>query len=41
VLIPNAADPGSGDIAQITEINFDRAFGVDVKGPCFVVQVLF
>lgn len=39
VLIPNAVYMPAGDIEALTEDQFDRTFGVNVKGPCFLVQV--
>jgi 3-oxoacyl-[acyl-carrier protein] reductase len=39
VLIPNAAFVPHGDLHNITEENFDRAFAVNVKGPCFLAKV--
>lgn len=38
VLIPNAAFVPHGDLRSITEENFDRAFAVNVKGPCFLAK---
>ncbi|KAJ9315001.1 hypothetical protein DTO271D3_4740 [Paecilomyces variotii] len=38
VLIPNAVYMPVGDIEALTEDEFDRTFGVNVKGPCFLVQ---
>ncbi|GAD94628.1 oxidoreductase, short-chain dehydrogenase/reductase family, putative [Paecilomyces variotii No. 5] len=38
VLIPNAVYMPAGDIEALTEDQFDRTFGVNVKGPCFLVQ---
>lgn len=39
ILIPNAAYVPEKDLRNITEDDFDRAFAVNVKGPCFLVQV--
>lgn len=39
VLVPNAVYMPAGDIEALTEDEFDRTFGVNVKGPCFLVQV--
>ena len=39
ILIPNAAYVPEKDLRNITEEDFDRAFGVNVKGPCFLAQV--
>jgi 3-oxoacyl-[acyl-carrier protein] reductase len=41
VLIPNAAFiPECQDLRSVTEDDFDRAFAVNVKGPCFLAQVI-
>ncbi|KAJ6118967.1 hypothetical protein N7471_013587 [Penicillium samsonianum] len=38
VLIPNAAFVPVGGLRDITDESFDRAFAVNVKGPCFVAK---
>lgn len=39
ILIPNAAYVPDKDLRNITEDEFDRAFAVNVKGPCFLAKV--
>jgi 3-oxoacyl-[acyl-carrier protein] reductase len=40
VLIPNAADPAVGkSLEQTSEDDFEKAIGLNVKGPFFLVQV--
>lgn len=39
VVIPNAAYAPLADVEAATEDQFDMAFGVNVKGPWFLVQV--
>jgi 3-oxoacyl-[acyl-carrier protein] reductase len=39
VLIPNAAYVPESDLRSVTEEDFDRAFAVNVKGPCFLAKV--
>lgn len=39
VLIPNAAFIPEVNLKTITEDVFDRAFAVNVKGPCFLAKV--
>jgi 3-oxoacyl-[acyl-carrier protein] reductase len=39
VLVANAAALPQADIESMTEADFDLAFGVNVKGPCFLAQV--
>lgn len=39
VLVPNAAFVPEQDIRGVSEADFDRAFAVNVKGPCFLTQV--
>ncbi|GKZ17224.1 hypothetical protein AbraIFM66951_009043 [Aspergillus brasiliensis] len=38
VLVPNAAFVPEQDIRGVSEADFDRAFAVNVKGPCFLTQ---
>lgn len=38
VLIPNAAFVPEQALRGLTEAEFDRAFAVNVKGPCFIAQ---
>ncbi|GKZ75525.1 hypothetical protein AnigIFM56816_000178 [Aspergillus niger] len=38
VLIPNAAYVPDRTLQNVSEEDFDRAFAVNVKGPCFLVQ---
>ncbi|KAI7204254.1 hypothetical protein KC316_g785 [Hortaea werneckii] len=38
VLVANAAATATVDINSATETDFDLAFGVNVKGPCFLAQ---
>jgi len=38
ILIPNAGVLPMKDVAHTTEADFDRAFGLNVKGPYFLVQ---
>ncbi len=39
-LINNAGTPGSGLIAEISEVDFDQTINVHVKGPLFLTQTL-
>jgi 3-oxoacyl-[acyl-carrier protein] reductase len=39
VLIPNAAFIPNCSLRTMTEEDFDRAFAVNVKGPCFLAKV--
>lgn len=39
VVVPNAACMPLTGVETVTETQFDLAFGVNVKGPCFLVQV--
>jgi len=39
ILIPNAAYVPEQDLRNVTEDDFDRAFAVNVKGPCFLAKV--
>lgn len=39
ILIPNAAYVPDRDLQNLTEEDFDQAFAVNVKGPCFLAQV--
>ncbi|KAJ5904845.1 oxidoreductase short-chain dehydrogenase/reductase family [Penicillium subrubescens] len=39
ILIPNAAYVPEKDLRNVTEEDFDRAFAVNVKGPCFLAKV--
>lgn len=39
VLIPNAAYVPSSDLRNVTEEEFELAFAVNVKGPCFLAKV--
>ena len=39
ILIPNAAFVPNGDLQTLTEEDFNRAFAVNVKGPCFLAKV--
>ncbi|KAI2912827.1 hypothetical protein CBS147371_7187 [Aspergillus niger] len=41
VLIPNAAYVPDRTLQNVPEEEFDRAFAVNVKGPCFLVQVRY
>ena len=41
ILIPNAAALQMKDIEQTTEEDFDMMFGLNVKGPLFLVQVCY
>ncbi|KOC14648.1 putative oxidoreductase, short-chain dehydrogenase/reductase family [Aspergillus flavus AF70] len=38
ILIPNAAFVPDRNLQDVCEANFDRAFAVNVKGPCFLTQ---
>ncbi|KAH1341065.1 hypothetical protein KXV68_000231 [Aspergillus fumigatus] len=38
VLVPNAAYVPESDLRSVTEEDFDRAFAVNVKGPCFLAK---
>ncbi|GKZ32425.1 hypothetical protein AbraIFM66950_001803 [Aspergillus brasiliensis] len=38
VLIPNAAYVPNSDLRNVTEEDFDLAFAVNVKGPCFLAK---
>ncbi|GKZ16959.1 hypothetical protein AbraIFM66951_005686 [Aspergillus brasiliensis] len=38
VLIPNAAYVPNSDLQNVTEEDFDLAFAVNVKGPCFLAK---
>ncbi|RDH30144.1 hypothetical protein BDQ94DRAFT_181723 [Aspergillus welwitschiae] len=38
ILIPNAAYVPDRTLQNVSEEDFDRAFAVNVKGPCFLVQ---
>ncbi|KAF7593909.1 hypothetical protein BBP40_010611 [Aspergillus hancockii] len=38
VLVPNAAFVPNKDLRSLTEEEFDRAFAVNVKGPCFLAK---
>ena len=41
ILIPNAAYVPDRTLQNVSEEDFDRAFAVNVKGPCFLVQVCY
>ncbi|KAL2844567.1 hypothetical protein BJY01DRAFT_248076 [Aspergillus pseudoustus] len=38
ILIPNAAFVPDRNLQDLSEDDFDRAFAVNVKGPCFLIQ---
>ncbi|GMF75472.1 unnamed protein product [Aspergillus oryzae] len=41
ILIPNAAFVPDRNLQDVCEADFDRAFAVNVKGPCFLTQVSY